>query len=196
MTDDDNVLTLDSININPAFDFLSHYSSAIPADDDDNPANIISPYSNIDMCCKYFDETEFANEFKLKNEQLFLNLNIQSLPAKFNELEEFIIFLKNNCCEPDFICLQETWRIFDQSLFNIDGYNLEIKSRSSNTQGGGVGIYIKKVFAIIYSKNAQSSSTKFLNLYLLKFMMNHVNILLDLFIVLIVSTLTLQVMSK
>jgi hypothetical protein len=144
MTDDDNVLTLDSININPAFDFLSHYASAIPADDDDDPANIISPYSNIDMCCKYFDETEFANEFKLKNEQLFLSLNIQSLPAKFNELEEFIIFLKNNCCEPDFICLQETWRIFDQSLFNIDGYNLEIKSRSSNTQGGGVGIYIKK----------------------------------------------------
>jgi hypothetical protein len=44
MTDDDNVLTLDSININPAFDFLSQYSSATPADDDDDPANIISPY--------------------------------------------------------------------------------------------------------------------------------------------------------
>ncbi len=73
MTDDDNVLTLDSININPAFDFLSHYSAAIPADDDDDPANIISPYSNIDMCCKYFDETEFANEFKLKNEFLSFN---------------------------------------------------------------------------------------------------------------------------
>jgi hypothetical protein len=40
--------------------------------------------------------------------------------------------------------LQETWKIFDQSHFTIEGYNLEIKSRSKNTQGGGVGIYIKK----------------------------------------------------
>ncbi len=39
-------------------------------------------------------------------EQLFLSLNVQSLPAKFNELEELITFLKNNRCEPDFICLQ------------------------------------------------------------------------------------------
>jgi hypothetical protein len=27
---------------------------------------------------------------------------------------------------------------------NIEGYNLEIKSRSLNVQGGGVGIYVKK----------------------------------------------------
>jgi len=137
-------MTLDSIISNPVFDFLTQYSSAIPVEEHDDHANVISPYSNIDMCCKYFDETDFVNEFKLKNEQLFLSLNVQSLPAKFNELEELITFLKNNRCEPDFICLQETWRIIDQSQFNIEGYNLEIKSRSSNVQGGGVGIYVKK----------------------------------------------------
>jgi len=145
MASDDDVMTLDSIINNPDFDFLTHYLSTVPTDDNDL-SNIISPYSNIDMCCKYFDETEFVNEFKLKNEQLFLSLNVQSLPAKFNELEDFITYLKNNRCEPDFICLQETWKIIDQSLFNIEGYNLEIKSRSKNTQGGGVGIYIKKGF--------------------------------------------------
>ena len=147
MASDDDVMTLDSIINNPDFDFLTHYLSTVPTDDNDL-SNIISPYSNIDMCCKYFDETEFVNEFKLKNEQLFLSLNVQSLPAKFNELEDFITYLKNNRCEPDFICLQETWKIIDQSLFNIEGYNLEIKSRSKNTQGGGVGIYIKKRFPI------------------------------------------------
>ena len=120
MAGDDDILTLDSITNNPDFDFLSHYSSAIPFDDND-PDNNISPYSNIDMCCKYYDETEFVNEFKLKNEQLFISLNVQSLPAKFNELEDFILYLKNNCCDPDFICLQETWKISDQTLFNIEG---------------------------------------------------------------------------
>jgi hypothetical protein len=144
MAGDDDAMTLDSIISNPVFDFLTQYSSAIPVEEHDDHANVISPYSNIDMCCKYFDETDFVNEFKLKNEQLFLSLNVQSLPAKFNELEELITFLKNNRCEPDFICLQETWRIIDQSQFNIEGYNLEIKSRSSNVQGGGVGIYVKK----------------------------------------------------
>ena len=65
MAGDDDILTLDSITNNPDYDFLSHYSSAIPFDDND-PDNNISPYSNIDMCCKYYDETEFVNEFKLK----------------------------------------------------------------------------------------------------------------------------------
>jgi exonuclease III len=88
--------------------------------------------------------TSSSSNLNKKNEQLFLSLNVQSLPAKFNELDEFISYLKNNGCEPDFICLQETWKIFDQSLFTTEGYNLEIKSRSTNTQGGGVGIYIKK----------------------------------------------------
>jgi hypothetical protein len=82
-----------------------------------------------------------------------MSLNIQSLPAKFNELEELIQSFISNNCEPDFICLQETWRIWrivDSSLYALDNYELEIKSRSKNTQGGGAGIYIKKALTTTF----------------------------------------------
>jgi hypothetical protein len=62
MAGDDDVLTLDSISNNPNFDFLTHYSSSVLIEDEQ--INNISPYTNIDMCCKYYDEIEFVNEFK------------------------------------------------------------------------------------------------------------------------------------
>ncbi len=73
-----------------------------------------------------------------------MSLNIQSLPSKFNELE-LIQSFTSNICEPDFICLQETWRIVDPSLYALDNNELEIKSRSRNVQGGGVASIAKKV---------------------------------------------------
>ncbi len=66
-----------------------------------------------------------------------MSLNIQSVPSKFNELEELIQSFTSNNCEPDFICLQETWRIVDPSRYALDNYELEIKSRGRNVQGGG-----------------------------------------------------------
>jgi len=74
-----------------------------------------------------------------------MSLNIQGLPAKFAEFEEFINELGRKIFIPDIICLQELWRINDPDFFDLQNYHkLIFKSRSSNTQGGGVGIFVKK----------------------------------------------------
>ena len=144
MANINNVLSLDSIDTNPVYDFLNHLMiSNDDNDDNNNVLNNISPYDNVDSNCSYIDELEYIREFGCKTNQTFMSLNIQSLPSKFNELEELIQSFTSNDCEPDFICLQETWRIVDPSLYALDNYELEIKSRE-NGQGGGVGIYIKK----------------------------------------------------
>ena len=75
-----------------------------------------------------------------------MSFNIQSLPSKFNEFQELIQNFQINKCEPDIICLQEIWQIVHLSAFSLDDYNpIEYKLRSNSTQGGGVGIYIKKI---------------------------------------------------
>ena len=49
-------------------------------------------------------------------------------------------------CNPDIICIQETWQLGDESLYNLQGYQKRcFKLRSSSTQGGGVGIYVKNL---------------------------------------------------
>jgi len=139
MDDHVNALTLDNLGNNPDFDFLRH----LLIDNSDENEEDISPYSNMEISCKYYDENQLINVLNAKKEQTFMSLNNQSLPAKFSELEELIKLLYLNNCEPDIICLQETWRIFDSSLYTLDNYSLEILSRSNNVQGGGVGMYIK-----------------------------------------------------
>jgi exonuclease III len=73
-----------------------------------------------------------------------LSLNIQSLPSKFNEFEDMISLLAESDVNPDIICLQETWQVYDQSMYVLQGYHPPLfKLRNNNTQGGGVGIYVK-----------------------------------------------------
>ena len=73
-----------------------------------------------------------------------MSVNIQSLPAKFNDFCSFIYSLQKGNSAPDIICLQEIWRIQGPEFFNLDGYHPIIyKCRHVNKQGGGVGIYVK-----------------------------------------------------
>ena len=96
------------------------------------------------MSCKYYDEIQFTSKFQNVKNFYFLSLNIQSLPAKFNEFQEFINNLQVNNCHPDILLLQETWQISDPLHFPLNNYNpLLCKLRSNLTQGGGVGMYFK-----------------------------------------------------
>ena len=90
------------------------------------------------------DELEFVKSYSNHSNFLFYSLNIQSLPAKYNEFSEHVNTLCMNNCGPDIICLQETWRIQDSSHFILREYSeLHVKSRF-NKQGGGVGLFFKK----------------------------------------------------
>ena len=110
-----------------------------------------SPYSNLQVQCNYFDENQFASKYFNSNKFSIMSFNIQSLPSKFDEFQELIQNFQINKCEPDIICLQEIWQIVHSSAFSLDDYNpIEYKLRSNSTQGGGVGIYIKKISNITF----------------------------------------------
>jgi exonuclease III len=86
-----------------------------------------------------------------------MTLNIQSLPAKFHEFSEMVKNMSIYKCEPDVICLQETWRIPDPDMFNIDGYHPPVFKLRENMQGGGVAIYVKNQY--VFSVLSKYSST-------------------------------------
>ena len=70
-----------------------------------------------------------------------LSLNVQSISAKFNEINDFILSLDK--FKFDIICMQELWKMHDSNMFVLNGYhNLFFKSRANGVQGGGVGIFV------------------------------------------------------
>ena len=119
----DVIFSIDNLNVDPSFNFSnSLFNSKLlnTQDDDSND----SPYSNLDVQCSYFDENQYINNFKnLKNISI-LSLNIQSLSSKFAEFQELIQNLQIYKCEPDILCIQETWQIPNLSSVSLDSYNV------------------------------------------------------------------------
>ena len=74
-----------------------------------------------------------------------MGMNIQSINAKFDQLLIYINQLKDDDCEFEVICLQETWlgNEHDTSLLQIDNYNLITKPCRATTHGG-LAIYLKQ----------------------------------------------------
>jgi len=135
---------IDDVCADMQYDFLSFFNDI--NDEDSVPDsffinNHCSPYSNLNLNCKYIDSTEFSSI--KSNKFTTLSLNIQSLSSKFNELSEFINELSNTNSSPDVICLQETWNVLDGSLFPLNDYQQLIFNNRNNSRGGGVGIYVK-----------------------------------------------------
>ena len=146
--------------------FNSDLHSLNPHDDNIDD----SPYSNLQVQCNYFDESQFVSKYFNCNKFSIMSFNIQSLPSKFNEFQEFIQNFQINKCEPDLICLQEIWQLANSSALSLDDYNpIVYKLRGNSTQGGGVGIYIKKISNLIFYMKNVFLLTGFSNPYLLKF---------------------------
>ena len=149
--------SLNELTINPKFNFLDTLNPN--ADEDDNLPNFTftdSPYETATFSCEYLSEVETINKYKNANKPSVLSINIQSLQSKFNNFSTFINSLLVNKCAPDIICIQELWQIPGSDYFILDGYHpLVYKLRHSSTQGGGVGIYVKK--ELNFSVNAELS---------------------------------------
>ena len=135
---------LDDVQSDPRYDFLTHFTQ-----EDENESvpdsffinNQCSPYSNINLTCLYTD----VNKLHLLPSDKFsvISLNIQSLPAKYLEFSDLISQFSHEST-PDVICLQETWKIVDNSFFPLPNYHpLETNVRCE-ARGGGVGIYVKQ----------------------------------------------------
>ena len=97
---------------------------------------------------KYYEDNEFIEISSATPRKLsIINLNCQSLNAKFDELQ---VFISNICSNStiDVITLQETW--FDDktnlSLYHLEGFDLiNIPRRLS--KHGGLIIYVKNTFS-------------------------------------------------
>jgi hypothetical protein len=137
-----NNLNLGNLIDNPLFDFIKVLSSN-PDNDNSNSFSFFdsddfdSPYNNGNFDSTYVDHMAVCNS-RLNEKINIMSLNIQSLPAKFTELSDFL----NHCSMykfiPDVILLQEIWQINDPSIFTLKNYQpLVFKCREKNRGGGG-----------------------------------------------------------
>ena len=89
-------------------------------------------FDNLNIECKYYDESSLVANFSGLNNPLILSANIQSLSSKFNRLSEMISILGNENIFFDIIALQEIWDIKDLKSLALPGFHeLVFKSRSN-----------------------------------------------------------------
>ena len=115
-------------------------------DDEENISDITmitliihSPYVNSDEFVLFCLERK--NKFNI------FSLNIQSIRAKFDEIQILLSELKLKNFEFSAICFQETWLIdeVDLSLLQLPGYTLISQSTICSSHGG-LAIYLHDTF--------------------------------------------------
>ncbi len=109
--------------------------------------NLIDPdQSPMSSDCKYMDPNDVKLEhIDLNDSQLaILHLNIHSVPAKLNDLNDLLLKLKERKVVVDVILLCETFITdLNKDKCNLDGFELFDEHRKNMTKGG-VAIYVNK----------------------------------------------------
>jgi hypothetical protein len=132
---------LDDLVSDPRYNFLS--SLGLTDDITDSTHDSLnatlddSPYTQATFDTKYYDNNVYIETFKSNKQLSLMSLNIQSLPAKFDNLKELICELSLNDCTPDIICLQEIWTVSNSNLYPIPGYQPLVFTERTTSQGGG-----------------------------------------------------------
>ena len=99
----------------------------------------INAETNMIKHSSYYDTDNFVNLLKSKKTSfILLSTNIESINSKFSELEIFIKELRDQKCELDVICLQESWLSNNDSTdnLNLDGFNIISQGKSCSNKGG------------------------------------------------------------
>ena len=97
--------------------------------------------------CETYDLSQKTFIFDNNSSYLFIHLNIASLQAHFDDLNEFLLKFSN---PPSVIFLSETrFKTYPIININISGYTF--LHYPSPTNAGGVGVYISNV--ITFSEN-------------------------------------------
>jgi len=102
----------------------------------------LNPFTEINIDSKFFDNDSFLRKFKNTNFPIFLSLNVQCLPSKFENLKSFIISLVNSKVPIIAIALQEVWSCPNIEDKQIPGFKIFLNCRKS-ARGGGVGFYVR-----------------------------------------------------
>jgi len=145
---ENNRITLESIERDPDYNFLNKFNTEhdiLVFDQHDLPD---SPFKDLENSCNYYDENSLCSKFSTYDNFSAMSINIQSLPAKFNQFNLLINSLNQKKLFPSVICLQEIWQLPNDQVFSINGYHSPLfKCRNNNIQGGGVAIYINQEFS-------------------------------------------------
>ena len=141
--------------------------------DRNNLLNLLKDLENyeemVSICSESpYIETEHLSDYmqKFKNYFTLLDINIQSLNAKF---DSFVAFL-NDLCNANIyfsaICIQETWLKTpnDKNFFNIPNYNM-FSLQPTCTSHGGLIIYVHEKFQV-KELNLYKTSTLWEGLFL------------------------------
>ena len=132
MTMDEEIVSLSDLESLEKFDFIKTLNAPLNTNDSTfSFDHDFSVYNNIDLNCKYYDEKNFFDKYERSSKLSILNLNVQSLAAKFGNLKTL-----------------EIRQIEAEELFHLDGYHpMVFKCRKNKVQGGGVAIFIRSTFA-------------------------------------------------
>ena len=148
-----NNFNINDIFQNIDYDFLTKFNNS-----NLNRFDFESPYYDLDLSCKYFNDNEFIEKCANIKNLKFMSWNIQSLNSKFEQLKDYIDFLKTKIIQIDVIALQETFSIINPDMFKLDNYDLIYINRKS--RGGGVGFYVKKGIKFKILKNISNFEDK------------------------------------
>ena len=108
-------------------------------DKDQNSPTILTP-------SKYLELDTFIDKYKIKSSNnILLNINIQSLPSKFDNLNILLDRINNNPkINLSFINIQETWlTTIQESSIHFHNYNIVYKHKLKGHIGGGLAILVK-----------------------------------------------------
>ena len=138
----------------PSFEITSHLTNLPNLQDYDIdeqlPSNIDSNYVSIqDLSSTDTNHTDLS----------FLHMNIRSLSCHFDELQTLLVNLK---VPFDVVAVSETWDSFKRPLkVNVEIPGYTFFSTRSQSQNGGVGLYIKSSLAPIPRSDLASDSDDF-----------------------------------
>ena len=107
-----------------------------------------TPYEIHNISSSYWEMSELRDKVAVDlDKSLFLHLNVQCLPAKFDSLITFFNAVSSGVYRnlPSVFALSETWlNDFNESSYVFPGYHpLIAKSRPDNSSRGGVALLIR-----------------------------------------------------
>ena len=91
---------------------------------------------NITIDSTFEDLNTFVSKFQNSNKPLFLNLNVQAINSKFENLKQLIVNITNKGIQIDVIAIQETWGVRYPKLLIIPGFQEIISANRKKGKGG------------------------------------------------------------
>jgi hypothetical protein len=95
-----------------------------------------NPYANINIMSSFYDYNSFKNSYSNTKKPIILNINIQSLQSKFENLKNYLLNCMNDKIPIYAVALQEIWQIPNPDTLNIPGFSFVFKQRETGRGGG------------------------------------------------------------